>query len=138
MPGTENGLLVQLVVTLGGSGVVVAVIQSVTSRRRTRAEAVRTYAEGDGAIATAAKTTVDTTVALLVPMREEMVRLAARVAQQDKEMDKQNAEIALLRAEVRAGHGRDSLLQAYTAWARRATEKLSAAGIPIDPPPTDE
>lgn len=125
MSGTGNGLLAQLVVTLGGSGVVVAVIQSITSRRRTRAEATRTYAEGEGATASAARTTVDTAVALLAPMREEMGRLTARVTE--------------LEAEVYAGRqrerGAELLLQAYTDWAGRAADALAAAGIPIDPPP---
>lgn len=128
----SGGLLAQIVLTMGGGGVVATVIQSVMSRRLTRAEAQRTYAEGgraaaesEGAMATAARTSVDTAVALLTPMREEMGRLTARVTE--------------LEAEVRAGRGRERagevLLQAYIDWAGRAADALDAHGIPIDPPP---
>lgn len=129
----KNDLLVQLIVTLAASGGVVATINAFASRRRTRAESQKTHAEVGGVAASAAKELGDTAVALLVPLREEFGRLAARVTQQD-------AEIALLRAEVRAGQSReegaDRLLYAHTLWARTAAAKLSAAGIPIDPPPT--
>jgi antitoxin (DNA-binding transcriptional repressor) of toxin-antitoxin stability system len=135
----RNELLVQLVVTLTGSGALMAVINAVTSRRKTRSEAVKTHAEAvktqaevGGVAASAAGELVDTTVALLVPLREEFGRLAARVAQQD-------SELAELRREVRDSRTREEAavlhLRAYTAWAQRAAEKLSAAGIQIDPPP---
>jgi uncharacterized protein HemX len=127
-----NALAVQILVTLTGSGVLVAGINAVTSRRKTRAESAKTHAEVGGVAASAAQQLGDTAVALLTPLREEFARLAARVTQQDQ-------EIADLRTEVRAGQTReraaDSLLHAYTEWARIAAEKLSAAGIPIDPPP---
>lgn len=140
MPWAENGLLVQLIITLTGSGVVVAAINAVASRRRTQAESVKTYAEGGGAVASAAKELGDTAVALLVPLREEQ----ARLAEDNADLRRQ---IADLRQEVRAGQRREmdaesrealalSHIRAYTDWARVAAEKLSAAGIPIDPPPS--
>lgn len=140
MPWAQNELLVQLVVTLTGSGALMAAINAVTSRRKTRseaskthAEAVKTRAEVGGVAASAAGELVDTTVALLVPLREEFGRLAARVAQQD-------AELAQLRREVKNSRIREEAavlhVQAYTAWAQRAAQMLSAAGIPIDQPPS--
>jgi antitoxin (DNA-binding transcriptional repressor) of toxin-antitoxin stability system len=140
MTGAQNGLLVQIIITLTGSGVLVAAINAVSSRRRTRAESAKTYAEGGGAVASAAKELGDTAVALLVPLREEQARLAA----DNQDLRRQ---ISDLRQEVRAGQRREmdaeereslalTHIRAYTEWARVAAEKLSAAGIPIDPPPT--
>lgn len=125
MEWLTNELVVQAITTFAVSGALVATINAVASRRKTHAESSKTHAEVGGVAASAAKEIGDTAVALMVPMREEIGRLAARVTE--------------LEAEVRAGQARergsDSLLLAYTAWAQRATEKLSAAGIPIDPPP---
>lgn len=140
MAWAQNALLVQLIITLTSSAVLVAAINAVASRRKTRAESVRTYAEGGGAVASAAKELGDTAVALLVPLREEQARLAADNADLRR-------QISDLRQEVRAGQRREmdaeereslalTHIRAYTEWARVAAEKLSAAGIPIDPPPT--
>lgn len=132
----SNNLLVNLIVTLTSSGFLLGVFNFFASRRKTRAEADKTHAEAGktgaevgGAAASAAKDITDTALALLEPMRAEMLRLAARVTQQD-------SEIAELRHTVAEGERSHAVqLRAYADWARLASQKLTAAQIHIDPPP---
>lgn len=138
--------IVQLAISLGAGGIITSIIGGILSRRTTAAQVDKTRSESRGDDADAAAVLAGSAASLMRPMRDEMDRQAKQIQRQSKKIDEQSEKIdemssmlTQVRADIGAASDREQMhvrqLNAYRAWAERASKLLSEAGIQIDPPP---
>lgn len=132
VPGTGTDTLVQLLLAVAGTGSLVAVVQGLFTRRKTRAEVQETGASATKVITDAAATLVSNVNADNVALRHENERI-------DAEVDRLRSIVAWLTTWQQSA---ERNFERHEAWDVEVVRRLHECGSlhsfpsgPIPPPP---
>lgn len=106
-----------IILALIGGGGLVAIIQAVANRQKTKAEAHKINHEADEFAAKAESILID-------KYRDRLLRLDQRANEQDKIIDEMRNDICLLREEIRSRDQRIRELEALKSEQQKEIDKL--------------
>jgi hypothetical protein len=137
--GSTSDLVIQLLVALGASGVITAILTAIFSRRKTRAEARKTDSESGGVQAQAAATLTGSALSLIQPMQAQLDRLSKRVTVLEEEQEASRAREAELTEQLADAKAKLARSEAERVedreWMQLAYSLMTEAGMDIEPPP---